>query len=191
MALRCFIAVHVPDEIRESIGTVIGALASTGADVKWVKPGNIHITLKFLGSTEEGLVERISGAVQKKISSRSPFYIKIAGTGYFPDRKRPRVIWIGISEAGDLGPLQKEIDEVAARFGYAPEERPFSPHLTIGRVRSGKKVKEMMELLERYSGRDFGTVEIKGVSLMKSELKPEGAEHSSLAEILFAGRITG
>jgi len=191
MALRCFIAVRIPDEIKQSIGRVIDALSITGADVKWVNPANIHVTLKFLGNTDEQLVGPISAVLEKKISSYAPFYIKIAGVGSFPDRKRPRVIWIGIRDSGELKSLQQDIDIEMIRFGYAAEDRPFSPHLTIGRVRSGKKSMEMLKALESFNERDFGQIEIKGVALMKSELKSTGAEYLSLAEIFIKGRKHG
>ena len=188
MALRCFIAVEIADALKDAIGNVIEALRKSGADVRWVSHRNIHITLKFLGSTDKELTEKITASLKNKLLTYPRFYIRISGAGCFPDRRRPRVIWIGISDPGELKGIQKDVDDVMKEFGFPPEERPFLPHITIGRARSQKGAMEMLKVLDGFSKTDFGEIEIKGVTLMKSELKPGGAEYRSLAEIAFEGR---
>ncbi len=188
MALRCFIAVSLPAPLRNAVGEIIGKLRDTGADIKWVPEENLHLTLKFLGETEEELVEEIKNALIDKLSHYPPFYIKIGGVGYFPGGRNPRVIWVGIEDPGVLEDIYKDIDYAAAKFGYPMEKRPFSPHLTIGRVRSPKRVAEVIRRLEEFRTIVFDEFVVKEVILMKSELKPGGAEYSGLAEIPLEGK---
>jgi 2'-5' RNA ligase len=188
MDLRCFIAVRIPVPVRKAVGEVIEALRKSGADVKWVAEENIHVTLKFLGSTDEANIAGINEALSRGVSAYRPFSIRIAGTGYFPAGRRPRVIWIGIDDAGALPDLQRDVEREMQTFGYEEEKRPFSPHLTIGRVRSDKRMTEMLKRLDAFKETGFGEMEIREITLMKSELRPAGAEYSSLAEIPFGGR---
>jgi len=188
MALRCFIAVTLPASLKQSVGKMIGSLRDAGADIKWIPEENLHLTLKFLGATGEEKIGEIAGALRKKISPHRPFYITIGGVGCFPGGRHPRVIWVGIQEYGPLEDIYRAAEDVMAQFGYPPEDRPFSPHLTIGRVRSGKRLAEGLKRLEEFRTVGFDEFEVKGVTLMKSELKPGGAEYSSLAEIPLEGR---
>ncbi len=188
MALRCFIAVEITDEAKRTIGNMTEDLARSGADVKWVRPENIHITLKFLGTTEESLVGPVKDALSKKLSPYPPFYIKIAGVGCFPNEKRPRVVWAGMRESGPAASLQQDVESVMETFGFPAEERAFSPHLTIGRCRSQKGIPQMLKRLDSYRSADFADLEVKGISMMKSELKPAGAQYYRLAEIPFGGK---
>ncbi len=188
MALRCFIAVSLPATLRSAIGEVVGKLRGIGADIKWVSDENLHLTLKFLGETEEELVDEIRNALIDKLSHYAPFYIKIGGVGYFPGGRNPRVIWVGIEDPGVLEDIYKDIENAVAKLGYPREKRPFSPHLTIGRVRSPKRVAEVIRRLEEFRTITFDEFVVKEVTLMKSELKPGGAEYSGLAEIPLEGK---
>jgi 2'-5' RNA ligase len=188
MDLRCFIAVRMPVSVRKAIAEVMDTLRKSGADVKWVPEENIHITLKFLGSTDEATIGGIKESLHRSVAAYRPFSIRVAGTGYFPAGRRPRVVWIGIDDVGALPDLQRDIEKEMVTFGYEEEKRPFSPHLTIGRVRSDKRVTEMLKRLDAFRETGFGEVEIGEITLMKSELRPAGAEYSSLAEIPFGGR---
>ncbi len=187
MALRCFIAVGLPEPLKRAVGGVITRLKESGADIKWVPSENLHFTLKFMGPTGEELIGEIKDALSKKISHYAPFYIKIGGVGYFPGGKNPRVIWIGIEEQGFLADIYRDVEQVMVKFGYPQEGRPFSPHLTIGRVRSPRKVAEVIRRLDEFRTMVFDEFEVKAVALMKSELKPGGAEYSALAEISLEG----
>jgi 2'-5' RNA ligase len=188
MALRCFIAVEISEALKKLLAQTAEGLKKFGADVRWVPAEHVHLTLKFLGDTEESLVARICDALSERLSSYSPFYINISGVGYFPDIRRPRVIWVGIEESPTLKELAGDVESEMAALGYSPEGRAFSPHLTIGRVRSQKGIPAMMIGLEKLATASFGSLEIRSVILMKSELRPAGAEYSSLAEIPFGGR---
>jgi len=189
MALRCFIAVEVPGPMKRAIGDMIDNLKKSGSDVKWLRPENIHITLKFLGSTEESLLDEVKESLSKKLSPYSPFYITISGIGCFPDERRPRVVWVGTHESsGQVRDVQRAIEAEMAKFGFPSEERNFSPHLTIGRVKSREKIAALITMLGEYRQVSFGDLDVRGVTLMKSELNPAGAKYFPLAEIPFGGR---
>ncbi len=191
MLLRCFIAIEIPETIRKSIADIIDSLKKSASDVKWVSAENIHITLQFLGETEDSLIPDIKEALYKILAPYSPFYIKIAGVGCFPSGRRPRVIWVGIEESQSLTDLYKDIASEMVKFGYRKEERGFTPHVTIGRVKSNRNVGEMLRRLEEFKVTDFPDFEVQKIKLMKSELKPSGAKYYSLAEIPIGGNNNG
>ncbi len=188
MNIRCFVAVNLPDNVRRLMGTIIAELKKAGADVKWVDARNIHLTLKFLGNTNAALIPAIIDALGKKLSLYKPFYITIAGVGCFPSEKRPRVIWIGMEDSEILKELQQDIDLVLSSFGFAPDDRPFSPHFTIGRVKSMQKIRELMYSFEDLRKTEFGSIEVSSIHVVKSELRPAGAEYRSLGRILLGHR---
>jgi len=188
MDIRCFISVNLPVETKKALGSVVTELKKAGADVKWVPVDNIHLTLKFLGNTDASSIPEITESLSKKLSHYNIFYITIAGVGCFPSERRPRVIWVGIEDAAVLQDIQKDIDTVMVRFGFAPEERPFSPHLTVGRVRSMKKITDLMNRFEDFRKFDLGRVEVSEVHMMQSELKPTGAEYRSIGRITWGNR---
>jgi len=181
--MRCFISIELSDGIRRSMADLIAELRKAGSDVTWVPVEKVHLTLKFLGNTDDSLIPEIKERISKKLSHYNTFYIKIGGVGCFPSEKRPRVLWVGMENSDDLRNIQKDLDTEVAGLGYAPEDRPFSPHLTIGRVRSQKGIAEMLSRFAKFRTADFGIVEVKSINIMKSELKPAGAEHTSIAEI--------
>lgn len=188
MPLRCFIALEIPETIRRSIDDTIAVLKKSGAEVKWVSCQNIHLTLQFLGETEEALVPKVKDALDKILSPYIPFYITIAGIGCFPDRKRPRVIWVGVEESLPLTNLYKDIADTLEGFGYKQEKRAFSPHITIGRVKSNRNMRELLMRLDEIRAARFSDFEVLNITLMKSELKPSGPTYYSLAEIPFGRR---
>lgn len=188
MVLRCFIAIEIPETIRKSISDIIDGLKKSGSDVKWVADENIHITLQFLGETEESVIPAIKEALDKILAPYSPFYIKITDIGCFPDRRRPRVIWVGMEESQTLINLRKDIAEELVKFGYQKEERGFTPHVTIGRVKSNKNMNKLLKRIDEVKTTRFSDFQAQHITLMKSELKPSGAKHYSLAEIPFGRR---
>jgi RNA 2',3'-cyclic 3'-phosphodiesterase len=188
MLLRCFIAIEIPETIKKSIAAIIDNLKKSDSEVKWVSEENIHITLQFLGETEESLIPDIKGALYKILAPYSPFYIKIADVGCFPSGRRPRVIWVGIKESQSLINLYKDVSNEMVKFGYQKEERGFNPHVTIGRVKSIRNMRELLSRLDELKVTDFPDFEAQNIKLMKSELKPSGAKYYSLAEIPFGRR---
>lgn len=188
MLLRCFIAIEIPETIRRAIAVITDNLKQSGADVKWLADENIHITLQFLGATEDSVVPRIEETLRKILSPYSPFYITISRVGSFPGGRRPRVLWIGIDESVPLVNLQKDIADGMLKFGYPKEERGFTPHVTIGRVRSNRNIPQLIRRLDEIGIVSFSGLEVERIVLMKSELKPSGAKHYTLAEIPFGRR---
>lgn len=183
MYLRCFVAIEIPEPIKGNIGKLIEIFNKHSVDVKWVDYKNIHLTLKFLGKTPEDLLPRIHESLRKVAISYEPLYIKICKSGVFPNRKYPRVIWVGIEDSETIGRLQGDIENSMALLGFQREERAFHPHLTVGRVRSQKGMETLMNELDNFKEKDFGVIEITNIKLMQSELKPTGAQYHCLCEI--------
>ncbi len=183
MYLRCFIAIDIPEAIKEEIGELIEILKKHNVDVKWVAYKNLHLTIKFLGKTPEDLLSRISESLSNIVLSYNPFCIKIYNVGVFPNRKCPRVIWVGIEDSNILKSLQMDIEDSMAILRYQREDREFHPHLTIGRVSSQKGMIDLINELEKFKNRDFGSIEVYNIKLMQSELKPTGAQYVCLREI--------
>ena len=183
MYLRCFVAIGIPEPIKRDIGELIEILKKYNVDVKWVIHENLHLTLKFLGNTQEILLPKIKESLLNIVLSYEPFYIKICTTGVFPNRRYPRVIWVGVEDSGILTKLKKDIEDAMVLLGYQKEDRGFNPHLTLGRVRSQKGVTNLVNELDNFKDRDFGSINVESIKLMKSELKPKGAEYSCLDEI--------
>ncbi|MGQ9569650.1 MAG: RNA 2',3'-cyclic phosphodiesterase [Thermodesulfovibrionales bacterium] len=183
MNLRCFISIEIPETIKQNIGNFIGTLKKRDADVRWVENKNIHLTLKFLGKTSEKLLSPLYESLQNIAISYKPLYIRICKTGVFPNKKYPRVIWIGIEDSEILKRLQRDIEDSITLLGFQKEEKAFLPHLTIARVRSQKRIESLMTELDNYKEKDFGVFEVTGIKLMRSQLKPTGAEYYCIFEI--------
>lgn len=187
MGLRCFVAIELPDELRETIGELTRGLRASCGNVKWVPPKNLHLTLKFLGDTEESLIPEIREKLHEAASSHQPFSIAFRGAGAFPDLRRPRVVWAGAEDSHALVSLQRDVEKALSSLGFAPEGRPYSPHLTLGRVKSPGHTALLKREIEALKDTGFGLVEVAGISLMKSELKPSGAEHERLFMAVLGG----
>jgi len=183
MYLRCFIAVDIPEEIKRGIGEMIAVFEKHNADVKWVAHERVHLTLKFLGKTSEDLLPEIGELLSKVVLSYKPFCIKIYGVGVFPNRKYPRVVWVGIEDSDFLQSLWGDIENAMASLGYQKEERKFHPHLTLGRVRSQRGMAHIIHELDTFQDKEFGSIEVCNIRLMQSELTPTGARYSCLQEI--------
>ncbi len=187
MAVRTFIAVPLSDEIRRALGRVAEEGREAGGDVKWVEPALIHLTLRFLGDVAEDRLPAVQDALRAAAGAAAPFDLRVAGVGAFPDLRRPRVIWAGGEEKGGvLRGLAAAVEAACVRLGFGPSDHPFSPHLTLGRVKSLKGIDNLRPVLERHAGDDFGTERVASFHLMKSVLRPEGPEYSSLMELPLA-----
>ncbi|MBN1450884.1 MAG: RNA 2',3'-cyclic phosphodiesterase [Anaerolineales bacterium] len=183
--LRAFIAVEIPPEIHQAIESETAPLrvALDASLVRWVPTDNIHLTLKFLGDVSPANVEMLSQMLSMEVSQHSTFVLKFGGLGAFPNPKRPRVIWIGIQAPAGLEALQHGIEAAAATLGYPSEERPFSPHLTIGRIKQNAGsagVQKIRNALEQTKVGALGTTQVSAVHLLKSDLKPSGAVYTRL-----------
>ena len=182
--LRAFIAVDLPLEIRQNIQHATSNLRrDTGSLVRWVAVENMHLTLKFLGDIPSANVEALTQMIHAQADSFICFDIHLTGIGSFPGSKRPRVIYIGIQAPAALEAFQRQLESAARRLGYDPEERAFTPHLTIGRVRQHVRADEQQRLrraLEESTIDSLGTARVNSVHLYKSELKPTGPVYTKL-----------
>jgi len=173
--MRTFIAIEIPEKIKKTIERWQAPLKEAPAAVSWVKPGNIHITLKFLGDVEDSRINEIGESVKSAVGSFSPFRLSIEGAGGFPNLKHPRVIWVGIiNEQGELKRLAESVDNEMSSLGFPREKRSFKPHLTVGRVKSQRRIETVTELihLNRFYGGEF---QVENVIVMKSQLHPAGS----------------
>lgn len=180
MKIRSFIAIHIDDKIKKSLGNLIATIRRFGADIKWVRSDNLHLTLKFLGNIDETQVASISAHLDEIGKRVPPFSFSLSGTGAFPDFRRPRVIWIGLKGYEPAMRIVSDIDNALTAEGFEREKRPFSPHITLGRVRSLQGIAKLSEELVKYKDIEFGTQDVESFHLMKSVLKPGGAEYSVL-----------
>jgi 2'-5' RNA ligase len=181
--IRSFIAVPLNAEIISRIEKTQKELRTFPADVKWVNPKSIHLTLKFLGGIEEGDIEKIAQGMQDGIKGFKPWSAAVRNMGAFPSLKSPRVVWIGLEDqSGQLVKLQNQIEKKMSKLGFEEEKRKFSAHLTLGRVRSPRGKDELVKYLLDERERVFGEIKIDRVILFKSELKTTGAVYTVLKE---------
>jgi len=178
--VRTFIAVDLGEEIRAALAKAQRTLQRAHADVKWVNPKNIHLTLTFLGNIPIDNIRPLEAAMEQTLQGLETFNLKVAGTGTFGKPKRPRIIWSGIEESPPLLKLQEKTVEALRAVNIQFDAKPFSPHLTLGRVKSSKHISALLEALEKDKDAEFGSAEISEVLLIKSKLKPGGAEYTVL-----------
>jgi 2'-5' RNA ligase len=184
--LRAFIAVEIPLEIREAVCKATAPLQKgIGSVVRWVPLENMHLTLKFLGDVSPANVEMISEMLRAEADLFHCFDLRLGGLGSFPNLKRPRVIYIGMQAPATLESLQRGIEFASRRLGYETEERGFSPHLTIGRVKHAARVtateqQTIRRALEETRIDLLGTARVDSVHLYKSDLKPTGSVYTRL-----------
>jgi RNA 2',3'-cyclic 3'-phosphodiesterase len=182
--LRSFVAIEIPLEIQKNIYKETTSLRTElGGLVRWVTTENVHLTLKFLGDVSPSNVEFLIQMLRKEAANVNGFTIHLTGLGSFPSLKRPRVIYIGIHAPAGLEALQRSIEAASRRLGYASEERPFSPHLTLGRVRqkiSAVEQQKIRHCIESTQVDVPGTARVDSVHLYKSELKPTGSVYTRL-----------
>jgi 2'-5' RNA ligase len=182
-SLRLFIAIETPREIKHQLGEIRDRLRDSGADVKWEPNEKLHATLKFLGATDEGLLPEIVSYIEGVCRTHPPLTLKYAGLGCFPNHRAPRIVWIGMEDLkGNIPPLQQDIENVLAPFGFEREERAFHPHVTLGRVKSNRKIGSLLRMMESIT---FGSqpVTIGEIIIVKSELKPGGSVYTILKTI--------
>lgn len=181
--VRSFVAFDIDSDIvRRKLTDVQGLLVKTGADLKIVEPGNIHITMRFLGDVRMDSVEKIHEAMKKALFV--PFDVKIQGVGAFPDVRYPRVVWVGITQgANDLRSISSQLEPHLTALGFAPDPKGFSPHLTIARVSGGRNKMELAKFITDRKEVEFGVVRAACLRLKKSVLTPKGPIYSTLREV--------
>jgi 2'-5' RNA ligase len=183
--LRVFIAIELPAPVCDAIQKQTARLRQTlGTEIiRWVPAQNMHLTLKFLGDTTSSHLEFVKQLLAREAVIHSQFDLQLGGLGSFPNSRRPRLLWIGIHAPAGLASLQKDIETGIARLGYELEERDFSPHLTIGRVRqtvSPPEVQKVRAALDTIQLGNIGIARVDSIHLFKSDLQPGGSIYTKL-----------
>ena len=182
-SIRSFLAIDIDnDEILSRVASVQETLKSSGGDLKLVEFQNIHVTMQFLGDIDQHMVEKISH--QMESLTFSPFKIEVEGVGVFPTIKRPRVIWVGVQQGRDaVSQVYDQLERSLTRLGFAKNQRKYSPHITLARVRSGRNRAELIRCLQQVADFTFGSFTVDCVRLKKSVLTPQGPRYSTLKEV--------
>jgi 2'-5' RNA ligase len=182
--MRIFISVELPDEVKKNITELINELKLTEAGVRWVETKNLHITLKFLGWVDDKKLNDVIDLATRAAGGSGSFKAKFEGIGTFPPGKAPRVIWAGIVEGGDK--LERIADALEKHFsgaGYRSEERGFSSHITIGRVKDNRGVDKLKEKMSGFERSNFGEMKVDQIAIMRSTLTPHGPVYEIIREV--------
>jgi RNA 2',3'-cyclic 3'-phosphodiesterase len=190
--VRLFVALQIPDSIRNGYAALIDDLRCFDAKAapkkpKWVRSENLHVTLKFIGHTDSGKLDSIRAALAK-VRSRQEVHLHFRNIGFFPSPKRPRVIWGGMESSENLAALAQAIDQQIAAVGFPAEERAFTPHLTLARLDPPGIAPELGAAIERRATHDFGELRTSQFHLIESKLKPAGAEYTTLQSFSFVSK---
>jgi 2'-5' RNA ligase len=188
--IRAFIAVNIPNEIRDGLADMRRQLKRSGADARWVKPNNIHLTLRFLGNdVPVQIADAIGESLRDSLAPIERFGITVRGLGAFPNVAKPRVVWIGIEPLdGPLQELHGAVEDAVEKAGWPREDRPFNPHLTLGRIKSQSHVGKLRQTLEKEINAAIGHMVVDSVALIRSELTPNGPVYETLTTVALKPR---
>ncbi len=181
---RLFAAVLLPAAIRADVARATGDLRALEG-VRPVRAEQLHLTLRFIGEVDRGLETPLAREIAAAVAELPGFSIRLRAAGVFPSHRRARVLWVGVEETPALAVLQRSVEEALVRAGVAPDPRPFRPHVTVGRIRAPRPPVGLAGAVARV--RFEATVEVRRVSLMRSELLPRGARHTEIAACPLAG----
>lgn len=185
MPFRAFISADLPPLPR--VEALLQDLRAASRELKTVSADHLHLTLKFLGDTEEGLVPEIVSAMREASAGVPPLDLRVRGTGAFPTLSHPKVVWIGIEGADALGQIAKSLNEHLAALGFEPEHRSWSPHVTVARVRTPRGLERVREILQAQASEEFARIRIEEIRLKKSVLKPQGPEYTTVEAVPLEG----
>ena len=186
--IRAFIALDISRKVLSEIDNFVSEVEGRLPGARWVNLQNLHLTLRFLGESEEGTLTALSRTVESVGARYRPFTLELRGVGFFPNPRRPRVFWAGVYEpSGVLGELHNEIEASARKHGFEPETRNFAPHLTLARFRNPRPHRGFVEVGQEFEGKVFGVSPIGEVVLYRSILKREGAEYQVLQRYPLGG----
>jgi 2'-5' RNA ligase len=179
--LRTFIALDLPAGVQEALDKFEKALQKAQAPISWIRPERIHLTLKFLGDVAPERIPEIQRSLGIVAGTMSPFRLQASGCGAFPSLRQMRVIWVGLQGDGPaLNNLQEGVEEAMVRLGFRREDRPFRPHLTLGRVKGRQHLRHLQDLLIAHQSFEAEAFDVTELVLYKSELRPEGARYTPL-----------
>ena len=182
--MRAFLGISLPENVRNTLKALQDELAAARADVKWVLPEQLHVTLKFLDEVSDDQRRALESLLRRIAVDEEPFLLGMGGLGAFPSLESPRVIWVGLTEGHErLARLAEVIGREGAALQLRREERPFSAHLTLGRVRSSRGVAALTQRLRATSWQPPAAWRVDAVTLYQSVLTPAGARYTVLADI--------
>lgn len=187
--MRLFVALDIPEDVHFTIGKCIAKLRSAYRNARWVRVEGLHVTLKFIGETSPEKAEALKAALAA-IPPRDVFSIAFRGLGFFPNERRPRVLWAGVEAGPELTALAAAVETSLEPLGIAREARAFSPHLTLARFDSPRGLEALHSAVRSAAPLEFGATTAGGFHLYQSVLKPGGAEYTRLASFPFAGRAS-
>jgi RNA 2',3'-cyclic 3'-phosphodiesterase len=182
--VRLFTALEIPPAVRENFASFLEQLRGLSSQPRWVRPENLHLTLKFIG---EVLPEKLAAirAALAAVRFNQAVTIDFRGLGFFPDEKYPRVFWARMDASPNLKALAADISQATEKLGIPPEQRPFSPHLTLARFQPPRLPEELRATIGENAAREFGSLRTSEFHLIESKLKPSGAEYTTLESFHF------
>jgi RNA 2',3'-cyclic 3'-phosphodiesterase len=187
--VRLFVALDLPDQVRHAISELIAKLQPKSRAARWIKPENLHITLKFIGHVGNEKLSPIESALSS-IHAERPVELHFRGMGFFPNERRPRAFWCGIASPPNLAELAANIDRALSPLGVEAETRPFTPHLTLARFKSDEGIREVVQAATDMKSTDFGAATETNFHLYESLLKSTGAQYNRVASFPFVGGST-
>lgn len=186
--IRAFIAIELPEGVKFFLKEVAAQLKSFGGDVRWTRLEGIHLTLKFLGNVQRESIQDVEKALEPALERYAPFAVGVQGVGTFPGLNRPRVLWVGVTDpSGRLAPLASNVEDLLEPLGFAKETRQFNPHLTLGRVKSGRLSPDLTNAIRQMATITGPGFEAESAVLFQSVLEPSGARYIPLSRFLFKG----
>ena len=186
--VRTFIAIELTAQVRQFLADAQQHLKRAGGDVRWVRPDLVHLTLVFLGDVPADMLADLEKSVREAATPFGPLALRVQGTGRFPPRGLPRIVWIGIEEpAGRLVELQKALAGATAAFAEKVEDRAYAAHLTLGRVKSPRGGRDLAGAIDAMAGATGPSFEAREVTIFKSDLSPQGPTYTPLARVALPG----
>ncbi len=178
--IRAFIALDVPAGLKAALGSVQGAFRNSRDRVSWTRAAGMHITLKFLGETDEALIPAVGQCMRRACGAAEPFALQLTGIGVFPDVRRPRVLWVGVGEgAAALSALGLALDAQLAELGFSQEKRPYHGHVTLGRIKSLGDRQRFAARVTEHRALELGHMPADALHLIESRLHPAGAQYTT------------
>src|SRR6266853_850871 len=183
--MRLFVALEVPSTVRENLARLLKSLHAVSPQTRWVRPENLHVTLKFIGEVPETRLAAMRAALAH-VSSDQPVTLDFRGLGFFPNEKHPRVLWAGIEASSNLKTLAADVDGATEKLGIPRERHPFSPHLTLARFGPPRLPEKLRAAIQENAAREFGSLLTAEFQLIESKLKPSGAEYTTVETFPFS-----
>lgn len=185
--MRVFIAIDISEHVRSAIRSYMARLKKVSEAPRWVRPEGMHVTLKFVGEAKPEVVEQIKSEL-RTVRSPAPVDLQFRGIGFFPNERRPRVLWVGIEASDNLADLAADIEARMAKIGIEPESRKFSPHLTLARFESPNGLAPLQREIQQLGSPGFGSERANELFLFQSVLKRGGAEYTKLEAFPFVSQ---